>query len=162
MENLKLFLRRRWYWILLYALCYSGLTTLVIYRFTLVPLLPILVSVLPLVLVPLFYFGALAWVGFRRHRLTRRLAQRLTECTGVALLTTVVAILPAVILSLANIQAHIGEFFGDKLGLPSYMLALTLLVLFLSGCIQAATSILSYQPAMKTYQEEKEKSKQKV
>ena len=38
MENLKLLLRRKWYWFLLYALLYSGITTLVIYRFPMVPL----------------------------------------------------------------------------------------------------------------------------
>lgn len=146
MENLKLFLRWKWYWILIYALCYSGLTTLIIYRFTLVPMLPVIIAILPLLLVPLFYIGALLWMGLRKHILTKKLAQNLTECTGIALLTTVVTILPAVILSLANIQAHIGEFMGDKIGLPSYMLAMTLLVLFFSGCIQAAASLLSYQP----------------
>ena len=46
MENLKLFLRRKWYWILIYALCYSGLTTLIIYRFTLVPMLPVIIAIL--------------------------------------------------------------------------------------------------------------------
>jgi hypothetical protein len=148
MENLKLFLRRKWYWILIYALCYSGLTTLVIYRFTLVPKLPVIVAFLPLILVPVFYFGALIWLRLKK-KLNRKSAQRLTECTGVALLTTVVAILPAIILSLANIKAHIGQIFGDDLGLPSYMLALTLVVLFISGCIQATVSLLSYQPAFK-------------
>ena len=59
MENLKLFLRRNWYWILLYAVLYSGLTTLVIYQFTMVPLLPIAIALLPLILVVLGYFGAL-------------------------------------------------------------------------------------------------------
>jgi len=162
MENLKLFLRRRWYWILLYALCYSGLTTLVIYQFTLVPKLPILVAILPILLIPLFYFGTLLWIGLKRHKLTRKLAQRLTECTGIALLTTIVAILPAVILSLANTQAHIGEFFGDQLGLPSYMLWMTLVVLVISGCIQAATTILSYQPAKQLYQEIKNKKEEKA
>ena len=149
MENLKLFLRRKWYWILIYALCYSGLTTLVIYRITLVPKLPVIVAFLPLILVPVFYFGALIWLRLKK-KLNRKSAQRLTECTGVALLTTVVAILPAIILSLANIKAHIGQIFGDDLGLPSYMLALTLVVLFISGCIQATVSLLSYQPAFKT------------
>ena len=149
MENLKLFLRRKWYWILIYALCYSGLTTLVIYRFTLVPKLPVIVAFLPLILVPVFYFGALIWLRLKK-KLNRKSAQRLTECTGVALLTTVVAILPAIILSLANIKAHIGQIFGDDLGLPSYMLALTLVVLFISGCIQATVSLLAYQPAFKT------------
>ena len=161
MENLKLFLRRRWYWILLYALCYSGLTTLVIYHFTLVPLMPILVSILPLLLIPFFYFGALLWIGLKRHALNRKMAQRLTECTGIALLTTIITILPAVILSLANTQAHIGSFFGDPLGLPSYMLWMMLFVLFLSGCIQAATTILSYHPARQTYQERLTKPTQK-
>ena len=50
MENLKLFLRRKWYWILIYALCYSGLTTLIIYRFTLVPMLPVVIAILQLML----------------------------------------------------------------------------------------------------------------
>jgi hypothetical protein len=157
MENLKLLLRRRWYWFLLYALCYSGITTLVIYRFPMVPLLPLLVAFLPLLLIPVIYFGTLLWLHFRRHSLNRKLAQRLTECTGIALLTTIVTILPAIILSLANAQAHIGEILGDPLGLPSYMLVMTLLVLFLSGAIQAATTILSYQPAKQTYKEQLEK-----
>ncbi len=153
MENLKLFLRRRWYLILLYAVCYSALTTLVIYRYAMIPLLPVVFAFLPLLLIPLFYFAALLWIGVRKHALTRKLAQRFTECTGVALLTTIIAILPALILSLANIQAHVGELMGDKLGLPSYMLILTLGVLFLSGCIQATISLLSYQPAVKKYKE---------
>jgi hypothetical protein len=41
------------------------------------------------------------------------------------------------------------------------MLLMTLLVLFLSGIIQAATTILSYQPAKQTYKEQLEK-KQKT
>ena len=160
MENLKLFLRSRWYWILIYAISYSVLTTLVIYKFTMVPLLPIAVSMLPLILVILGYFGAILWIGIRKKALSRKMAQKMTECTGVALITTIVTILPAVILSLANIQAHIGEIFGDPLGLPSYMLAMTLIVLFLSGTIQAATTFLSYQPAKKTYKEQLEKKQQ--
>ena len=161
MENLKLFLRRRWYWILLYAICYSALTTLVIYRFTMIPLLPVVFAFLPLLLIPVFYLGAMIWIGIKKHALTRKLAQKLTECTGIALLTTVVAILPALILSLANIQAHIGAIMGDQLGLPSYMLIMTLVVLFLSGCIQAATSLLSYQPAFKKYKETLQNKTQK-
>ena len=160
MENLKLFLRRNWYWILLYAVLYSGLTTLVIYRFTMVPLLPIAIALLPLILVVLGYFGALLWIGIRKKALSRKMAQKMTECTGIALITTVVTILPAVILSLANTQAHIGEILGDPLGLPSYMLAMTLIVLFLSGTIQATTTFLSYQPAKKTYKEQLEKKQQ--
>ena len=161
MENLKLFLRRRWYWIVLYAVIYSGLTTLVIYRFTMIPLLPIAVALLPLLLVPLGYFVILIWIGFRKHALNRKMAQKLTECTGIALITTIVTILPAVILSLANTQAHIGEILGDPLGLPSYMLTMTLVVLFLSGVIQAATTFLSYQPAKQTYKETTEKNNRK-
>ena len=160
MENLKLFLRSRWYWILIYAISYSVLTTLVIYKFTMVPLLPIAVSMLPLILVILGYFGAILWIGIRKKALSRKMAQKMTECTGVALITTIVTILPAVILSLANTQAHIGEIFGDPLGLPSYMLAMTLIVLFISGTIQAATTFLSYQPAKKTYKEQLEKKQQ--
>ena len=160
MENLKLFLRRRWYWILLYAILYSCLTTLAIYRFAMMPMLPIAVALLPLILVILGYFGALLWTGFRKHALNRKMAQKLTECTGIALITTVVTILPAVILSLANTQAHVGEIFGDPLGLPSYMLAMTLVVLFLSGTIQAATTFLSYQPVKQTYKESLEKKQQ--
>ena len=160
MENLKLFLHSRWYWILIYAISYSVLTTLVIYKFTMVPLLPIAVSMLPLILVILGYFGAILWIGIRKKALSRKMAQKMTECTGVALITTIVTILPAVILSLANTQAHIGEIFGDPLGLPSYMLAMTLIVLFLSGTIQAATTFLSYQPAKKTYKEQLEKKQQ--
>ena len=152
MENLKLFLRRKWYWILIYALCYSGLTTLVIYRFTLVWKLPVIFTFLPILLVLFSYFGTLIWAGVKK-KLNRKLAQSLTECTGIALLTTIVAILPAVIISLANIKAHIGEIMGDELGLPSYMLAMTLIVLFLSGCIQATVSLLAYQPAIRKYKE---------
>lgn len=159
MEKLKLFLKRRWYWILLYALCYSGMTTLVIYRFTMVPLLPILISVLPLLLIPVFYIGALLWIGLKRHALNRKTAQRLTECTGIALLTTLITILPAIILSLANIQAHVGAFFGDELGLPSNMLIMTLIVLFLSGAIQAMTTLLSFQPASQVYKDLREKKR---
>jgi len=125
-----------------------------------VPMLPIAIAMLPLILVVLGYFGAILWIGIRRHALSRKLAQKMTECTGIAFITTVVTILPAVILSLANTQAHIGEILGDPLGLPSYMLAMTLLVLFLSGAIQAATTFLSYQPAQKTYKEQLEKKQQ--
>lgn len=160
MENLKLFLRRRWYWILVYAILYSGLSTLVIYRFTMVPLLPLTIALLPLLLVLIGYFGALLWIGVKKHALNRKIAQKLTECTGIALITTVVTILPAVILSLANTQAHIGEILGDPLGLPKYMLAMTLIVLFMSGVIQAATTFLSYQPAKQTYKESLEKKQQ--
>ena len=78
MENLKLLLRRRWYWFLLYALCYSGITTLVIYRFPMVPLLPLLVAFLPLLLIPVIYFGTLLWLHFRRHSLNRIAG----KCTG--------------------------------------------------------------------------------
>jgi hypothetical protein len=127
-----------------------------------VPMLPLIVAIIPLLLIPIIYFGTLIWIHFRRHALNRKLAQRLTECTGIALLTTIVTILPAVILSLANTQAHIGEILGDPLGLPSYMLVMTLLVLFLSGAIQAATTILSYQPAKQTYKEQLEKKKEKA
>jgi len=160
MEYLKQLIRRRWYLFLLYALVYSGLTTIAIYRFSLTPLIPLGVALLPLLLIPLVYFGAMLYIGIRKKALKRKMLQRLTESTGMALVTTVVTILPAVILALANTQAHYGEFFGDALGLPSYMLALTLGVLFLSGLIQAFTLILSYQPARTTYKETIEKIKQ--
>jgi len=153
MEYLKQLLRRRWYWFLLYALGYSALTTLAIYRYSLTPMLPIGVALLPMLLIPIVYFGAILYIGIHKKALSTKMLQRLTECTGVALLTTAVTILPAVILSLANTQAHFGEFFGDKLGLPSYMMSLTFTVLVISGVIQALTAILSYQPARSTYKE---------
>ncbi len=119
--------------------------------------MPLGIAILPLLLLPLFYFGTLLYIGLRKKALSTRMLQRLTECTGVALLTTAIAILPAVILSLANTQAHIGEFYGDPLGLPSYILPLTLGVLLVAGLIQAMTAILSYQPARQTYKETMEK-----
>ncbi|MBR1388082.1 MAG: hypothetical protein IJ569_00455 [Prevotella sp.] len=157
MEYLRQLIKRRWYWFLLYALGYSALTTIAIYRFSLIPLLPLAIALLPLLLVPLFYVGALLYIGLRKKALSTRMLQRLTECTGVALIATVIAILPAVILALANTQAHFGEFFGDQLGLPSYMLMLTLGVLALAGLIQSVAAILSYQPARITYLETIEK-----
>ena len=48
------------------------------------------------------------------------------------------------------------------MGLPSYMLWMTLVVLVISGCIQAATTILSYQPAKQLYQEIKNKKEEKA
>lgn len=157
MEYLRQLIKRRWYWFLLYAVGYSALTTLAIYRLTLIPLVPLGIAILPLLLLPLFYFGTLLYIGLRKKALSTRMLQRLTECTGVALLTTAIAILPAVILSLANTQAHIGEFYGDPLGLPSYILPLTLGVLLVAGLIQAMTAILSFQPARQTYKETMEK-----
>ena len=157
MEYLRQLIKRKWYWFLLYAITYSALTTIAIYHFSLIPLLPLSVALLPLLLIPLLYFAALIYIGLKKKALSTRMLQRLTECTGIALLTTAIAILPAVILSLANTQAHFGEFFGDQLGLPPYMLALTLGVLVLAGLIQATTAILSYQPARLTYKETLEK-----
>ena len=162
MEYLKQLLRRKWYWFLLYALGYSALTTIAIYRFSLTPILPICVALLPLLIIPFFYFGVIIYIGIRKKALSTKMLQRLTECTGVALLTTIITILPAVILSLANTQAHFGQFFGDELGLPSYMLALTFTVLVISGLIQSLTAILSYQPARTTYKETIEKKQNKT
>ena len=66
MEYLKQLLRRKWYWFLLYALGYSALTTVAIYRFSLTPILPICVALLPLLIIPFFYFGAMLYIGIRK------------------------------------------------------------------------------------------------
>ena len=56
-------------------------------------------------------------------------------CAGLWLLTSI----PAVILGIANIQAATGVLYGDPLGMPDYMLWLTMGVFTLSSLILPRT-----------------------
>lgn len=57
-------------------------------------------------------------------------------CMVIAVMTFILQ-LPAVILSTANYQANLGVLFGDKLGMPPYIMPLTAFVFFISGFMQA-------------------------
>lgn len=51
----------------------------------------------------------------------------------VILLVSLVVLLPANILSLANFQANIGMLYGDPLGMPSYILPFTIIIMLIAG-----------------------------
>lgn len=53
------------------------------------------------------------------------------------LLATLILQLPALILSTANYQANLGVYYGDPLGMPGYVVPLSVAVFFLSGVMQA-------------------------
>ena len=45
--------------------------------------------------------------------------------------------LPAILLGIASFQANLGTLAGDPLNMPSYTMALTVLLFFIAGFIQA-------------------------
>ncbi len=59
--------------------------------------------------------------------------------TSAIIIVTVniVVLLPCILIVLANHSAHLGHFYGDQLGMPSYITPLTMLVCFIAGFIQA-------------------------
>jgi hypothetical protein len=63
-------------------------------------------------------------------------------CAGLWLLTSI----PAVILGIANIQAATGVLYGDPLGMPDYMLWLTMGVFTLSSLMQAYIYLAYFFP----------------
>lgn len=78
----------------------------------------------------------------------------------IAVLTFVLQ-LPTVILSTANYQANLGVFYGDPLGMPSYIVTLTAIVFFISGFMQAYIRMSAIFPfyymygSIETQEEEK-------
>lgn len=55
----------------------------------------------------------------------------------VILLVSLVVLLPSNILSLANFQANIGMLYGDPLGMPSYILPFTILIMLIAGFVES-------------------------
>jgi hypothetical protein len=78
------------------------------------------------------HFGILAVVAFVTF----------IFCAVVWTLTSV----PAVILGIANIQAHIGELYGDPLGMPSNIKWLTIAVFILASFMQAYIYLAFFFP----------------
>ena len=54
----------------------------------------------------------------------------------VAGLLSCIILLPANILCLANVQANMGILFDDPLGMPSYSIPMTAVVMFIAGIAQ--------------------------
>lgn len=95
----------------------------IIYRLLLRRRLSMLPAVKPPISVLLKHLGLLFVVAL----------VSLVACASLWLLTSV----PAVILGIANIQAQTGALYGDPLGMPGYMLWLTMGVFTLSSFMQA-------------------------
>jgi len=69
----------------------------------------------------------------------------------VMVVATFILQLPTLILATANYQANLGVFYGDTLGMPTYIVPLTALVFFISGFMQAYIRISTLFPLYYMY-----------
>lgn len=60
----------------------------------------------------------------------------LVMTTIIVLLASAVLLLPAIVVALANFQANLGLLFGDPLGMPSYIVPLTAVVMAFAGFVE--------------------------
>ncbi len=69
----------------------------------------------------------------------------LLTCGVIALITGLIVLLPCGIVATANYNAHLGELYGDPLGMPDYVTVITAIAVFIAGYIQLyiRTSVLS-------------------
>lgn len=69
----------------------------------------------------------------------------------VILLVSLVVLLPANILSLANFQANIGMLYGDPLGMPSYILPFTVIIMLIAGFVESLIQLTLHTILYCTY-----------
>ena len=60
----------------------------------------------------------------------------LVMTTIILLIASIVLLLPAIVVALANFNANLGVLFGDPLGMPSYIVPLTAVVMAFAGYVE--------------------------
>ena len=86
----------------------------------------------------------------------------------ILLIVSVILLLPAIVVALANFHANLGVLFGDPLGMPSYIVPLTAVVMAFAGFVEVILRcgfhFIGYYcyGSIDTQEEEKKKFNQEI
>ncbi len=86
----------------------------------------------------------------------------------ILLLASIILLLPAIVVALANFQANLGVLFGDPLGMPSYIVPLTAIMMAFAGFVEvilrSGFHFIGYYcyGSIDTQEEEKKKFNQEI
>lgn len=127
--------------------------------FAVMTIIVLLIVGVPLCFSPMKYVlndGLHFWPLFLRDYTTamRHFGQIFVVALVVAVVSAVITFvlqLPATVISAANYYANLGAYYGDPLGLPSYMVSLTAVVFFVAGAMQAYIRLSAFFPLYYMY-----------